>query len=51
MDESGDRVILRLEYQTGGYPTEFSEGALIYTERSYHLIRMDAVLLGVRDEQ
>ena len=28
VDESGDRVILRLEYQTGGYPTEFSDDAL-----------------------
>lgn len=50
VDELGDRAILRIEYQTGGYPTEFSDNALTYTERSYIPRRMDAVLLGVRDE-
>lgn len=51
VDESGDRAILRIEYQTSSYPTEFSDNALTYTERSYIPRRMDAGLLGVRDEQ
>jgi len=51
VDESGGRAVLVIEYQTGGYPTGFSENALTYTVRSYIPRRMDAVLLGVRDEQ
>lgn len=51
VDESGGRAVLVIEYQTGGYPTGFSDDALTYAERSYIPRRMDAVLLGVRDEQ
>jgi hypothetical protein len=40
--ESGGRARLVIEYQTGGYPTGFSDDALMYTERSYIPRRMDA---------
>jgi len=43
--------VLVIEYQTGGYPTGFSENVLTYTEMSYLPRRMDAFLFGVRDEQ
>lgn len=33
LDESGEQAILKIEYQKDSYPVEFSEKALIYTER------------------
>jgi hypothetical protein len=50
IDESGERAKLTLQYQTGSYPTEFTEEALTYIERSYVSRRMDGVSLGVLQE-
>ncbi|MBN1521249.1 MAG: S8 family serine peptidase [Candidatus Aureabacteria bacterium] len=33
IDETGDRAVLRIEYQEGTYPESFSENALIYIQR------------------
>ena len=47
VDESEERAKLLIQYQTGGYPTEFTEDALTYIERTYIPRRMDGVSLGV----
>ena len=50
IDESGNRAILRIEYQEGSYPEAFSDDALTYIERSDMGRRADAVSLGVLKE-
>jgi len=50
IDESEERARLTIQYQTGSYPTEFTEEALTYIERSYVPRRMDGVSLGVLQE-
>ncbi len=47
LDESGSRATLKIEYQTGSYPTGFSEKALTYIERDGVQRREDAANLGV----
>ena len=47
IDESEERARLTIQYQTGSYPTGFTEEALTYIERSYVPRRMDGVNLGV----
>jgi hypothetical protein len=49
IDESGDRAILKIEYDEYRYPREFSDEAIIYIERTNLGRREDAVELGVRD--
>lgn len=47
VDESEDRAKLRIQYQKGSYPSEFTDAALTYIERSYIGRRQEAVQLGV----
>ncbi len=47
IDESTERATLKLQYQTGGYPTGFTDDALVYIERTYLSRREDGALLGV----
>ena len=47
IDESEERTKLKLQYQTGSYPTDFTDEAWIYIERSYYPRRYEGVLLGV----
>ncbi len=47
LDESGSRATLKIEYQTGSYPTGFSDKALTYIERDAVQRREDAYKLGV----
>lgn len=49
VDESEERAKLKLQYQKGGYPTGFTDEALLYIERSYVQRRQDASELGVLD--
>lgn len=49
IDESGDRAKLKIEYQQGSYPSEFSSNAIIYIERSNLSRRADAFALGLID--
>ena len=49
IDESEDRAKLKIEYQKGYYPTEFSSKALIYIERTNLPRRDDAFSLGLID--
>ena len=35
LDESGDRAILKIEYQKGSYPEDFSENVLTYIQRDF----------------
>ena len=47
IEESEERARLTIQYQTGSYPTGFTEEALTFIERSYVPRRMDGVNLGV----
>jgi hypothetical protein len=47
VNENETRAKLIIQYQTGKNPTEFTEDALIYIERSYVPRRQDAIILGV----
>ncbi|MCW4012324.1 MAG: M23 family metallopeptidase, partial [Candidatus Bathyarchaeota archaeon] len=47
IDESEERAKLTIQYQKGTYPTEFTDAAQQYIERSYLSRRRDAVELGV----
>lgn len=38
---------LRLEYNTGTYPLEFTDDVLVYIERSFLSTRQDGEALGV----
>lgn len=51
LNESGSRATLKIEYQTGSYPTVFSEKANVYIERDNVGRRQDGSNLGVRDTQ
>lgn len=51
IDESEERARLKIEYQEGSYPTEFSASALIYIERTNLSRREDAVNLGLLDSR
>jgi murein DD-endopeptidase MepM/ murein hydrolase activator NlpD len=35
LDESSDRAILKIEYQEGSYPEDFSDNALTYVQRDF----------------
>jgi hypothetical protein len=47
VDESNERATLKIQYQTGSYPSGFTEDALVYIERTYVSRREDAIELGV----
>ena len=49
IDESEDRAKLRIEYQKGSYPAEFSSETITYIERSNLSRRADAFALGLLD--
>ncbi len=51
IDESGDRAKLKIEYQTGRYPTEFTAAALEYIQRGPMPRREEGFLLGLRDSR
>ncbi|MFC1941926.1 M23 family metallopeptidase [Chloroflexota bacterium] len=50
IDESGDRAKLKIDYREKTYPTQFSEDALIYIERSNAGRRGDATGLGILEQ-
>ncbi len=47
IDDSSDRAILKIEYQEGSYPGDFSDNALTYIQRSNVGRRADGMKLGV----
>ena len=47
VDETNERAKITIQYQTGEYPTEFTENALSYIERTYIPRRQEATNLGV----
>ena len=47
VDETGERALLRIEFDEYRYPEGFTEEALVYTERTNLGRRWDAVELGV----
>lgn len=47
IDESTERATLKIQYQTGGYPSGFTDEALVYIERTYLSRRSDGAKLGV----
>ncbi len=49
IDESGKTATLKLEYQTGSYPTVFSDRAVTYVTKPPMRRRPAGKLLGVRD--
>ena len=49
IDDSEERARLKIEYQEGSYPAEFSANALIYIERDKLTRREDAANLGLID--
>lgn len=49
LDESGPRATLKIEYQQGTYPENFSEKAHVYIERDSVGRRQDGYNIGVRD--
>jgi hypothetical protein len=49
IDESGERALLRIEFNEYRYPEEFTDEALEYIERTNLGRRWDAMELGLRD--
>ena len=49
IDETGERALLKIEFNKYHYPEEFTEEALIYIERTNLGRRWDAYDLGVLD--
>ena len=47
LDETDERAKLTIQYQTGSYPSGFTDDTLVYVERSYIPRRMDGAELGV----
>ncbi|MBA7663589.1 hypothetical protein ES703_71634 [subsurface metagenome] len=47
VDETGDRALLKIQFHEYHYPEEFTEDALVYTERTNLGRRRDAFELGV----
>ena len=47
VDETGDRALLKIQFHEYHYPEEFTEDALVYTERTNLGRRRDDFLLGV----
>jgi hypothetical protein len=50
INETGERALLRIEFDESRYLDEFTDEALIYIERTNTGRRGDAMELGVRDE-
>jgi hypothetical protein len=49
IDETGERALLRIEFDERRYPDEFTDEALVYIERTNLSRRQDAVELGLLD--
>jgi len=47
LNESGERALLKIEYQTGSYPAAFTSNAAQYIERANMPIATDAQNMGV----